>query len=141
MDIETTNELAFLATKDSTRNPSCPNPPHSIQCRATLVPLEFSGAGAWLAGGSSRDDATSTGTNSSEVILDGTATASEVKLPYPTLRHCMVKINETHVALVGGLENELPSPRVHVFDSVSGEWAEMPPMDVPRQGHFCGLAR
>ena len=58
-------------------------------------------------------------------------------LPVDFSSHCIVTIDKSRVALIGGyyLENF-----GYIFDYSDGSFTELPPLQIGRRGHYCGLA-
>ena len=55
------------------------------------------------------------------------------RLPEPLYDHCLVKVNDTHFFLAGGV-NEMGwnNPRVWMYNFQHNKWSEMPKMIIPR---------
>ena len=61
-------------------------------------------------------------------------------LPFPLEWHCMAIISPTQVAILGGRPNSFSedSAMFHIFDTVTEQFTEMPPMASARGGLGCG---
>jgi Kelch motif. len=79
--------------------------------------------------------------NSSEVFNE----AIEAWVPGPVLPnqlydHCMVQINSTHTAVIGGYSTmERILAETWIYNWASQTWSQQPDMKVPRDDHYCAL--
>ena len=63
-------------------------------------------------------------------------------LPLKMSDHCITMINSTHFFLVSGKTEETKfSAKAFIYNSESGEWAEVAPLPEGRNGVACGVAR
>lgn len=61
-------------------------------------------------------------------------------LPNPLYDHCMVQLNSTHTAVIGGYSTmERTLAETWIYNWASQTWSQQPDMRVPRDDHYCAL--
>lgn len=90
----------------------------------------------WVTGGSTYDSASKT-----EFVEVGKPGIVRESLPNPMTDHCMVKINESAIILIGGIN----SSTVYFYTPIPGSfynlWSQGPSLPRPRNGMACGLVK
>ena len=60
-------------------------------------------------------------------------------MPTPLWKHCLLKINDTHLFMAGGADNEQRNANAYLLNIDAWVWTELPMMGWPRTGHGCAL--
>ena len=91
----------------------------------------------WVTGGGTSREVFAT----TELVTENGSTQFS-DIPIKLMYHCMVKINETHVLMMGGLQNNDGIISVfnttYIFDFVTQEWQKGPDLNMERFMHGCG---
>lgn len=93
-----------------------------------------SGDKLWLTGGSSYDASARTEFIYSKPSLMPWGES----VPDALYLHCMVKLNESSVMFIGGVNLSAVYFYTFIPDRFYGEWSEGPSLSTQRQGHSCG---
>ena len=124
--------LSKLDTRDSTHNISM------LEARAFAASVVLNESTLWVTGGLGLGYQ---GLNSTELVNlnQNKSFESSIKLPNNLQLHCLIKINEKQVMLVGGLSSNGPEARTYLFDFDTMTWYPGVNLTYPRYGHSCGL--
>lgn len=107
---------------------------HPRDFAASVMLRNTSGDKLWLTGGSTYDASART-----EFIYSKPSTMPwGESVPDLLYLHCMVKLNESSVMFIGGVNLSTVYFYTFIPDRFYGEWAEGPSISTPRQGHSCG---
>ena len=58
-------------------------------------------------------------------------------LPYPAIEHCMVKLNESMIMFIGGVNQSTVYFYTFIPGDFYGLWSHGPSLPQPRNGHAC----
>jgi hypothetical protein len=124
--------VSELETRDSTHNVSM------LESRAFAASVVLNESTLWVTGGLGLGYQ---GLNSTELVNlnENKSFESSIKLPINLQLHCLIKINEKQVMLVGGLSFNGPEARTYLFDFDTMTWYPGFNLTYPRYGHSCGL--
>ena len=124
--------VSELDTRDSTHNVSM------LESRAFAASVVLNESTLWITGGLGVDYQ---GLNSTELVdlNQNKSFESSIKLPINLQLHCLIKLNEKQVMLVGGLSSNGPEARIYLFDFDTMTWYPGVNLIYPRYGHSCGL--
>ena len=78
----------------------------------------------------------------SELLSPDGSWRNYVNLPTVLSRHCLVRLNATHIFMMGGGVNSFHSgarSTAYIFDSVSTQWTPVASMRTARYDHGCAL--
>ena len=105
----------------------------TIRNGATSLPL--ADGTLWITGGR----AGVVDQESTEIYRDG-AFAPGPDLFLPRTSHCLVRLNDTHSFLAGGLKDRTnPSPFARIFNWQTRQWTSAGSLRIGRENHACAL--
>ena len=124
--------VSELNTRDSNYNVSM------LESRAFAASVVLNESILWITGGLGVEYQ---GLNSTELVdlNKNRSYESSIKLPNNLQLHCLIKINEKQIMLVGGLSSNGPEARTYLFDFDTMIWYPGVNLIYPRYGHSCGL--
>ena len=124
--------VSELETRDSVYNISM------LKSRAFAASVVLNESTLWITGGLGVDYQ---GLNSTELVdlNQNKSFESSIKLPNNLQLHCLIKLNENQVMLVGGFSSNGPEARTYLFDFDTMTWYPGVNLTYPRYGHSCGL--
>jgi len=97
---------------------------------------------SWWVSGGRRCGSSNCHVATSELLSPDGSWRNYVNLPTVLSRHCLVRLNATHIFMMGGLVNSFHSgarSTAYIFDSVSTQWTPVASMRTARYDHGCAL--
>lgn len=93
----------------------------------------------WITGGHTKWISTPL-TSSEFISFQSGVSKPGPDLPKPMEDHCMATINQTHVILVGGLDDDFISDETYIYDLELGLWSDGPKLNQKRRGFGCAAS-